>query len=75
MARYFFHYWEDHARAGDLDGADLSNAYAAFMRAFETAQDLSAGMSTEEARGRRIEVVDAGGRVMFDLCFLETLRR
>jgi len=75
MARYFFHYWEDHARAGDPVGADLSNAYDAFIKAFETAQCLSAGLSAEQAQGRRIEVVDAGGRVMFDLCFLETLRR
>jgi hypothetical protein len=68
MARYYFHYWVDHCLLADPRGSEKANAYAAFVEAFERAQDLSADLEgVHDWGGARIEIVDGLGRVLFSL--------
>lgn len=75
MTRYFFHLWTGAAYERDDHGSDLPHVEAAYMEAFEAAQDLAIDLirSRENAALRRFDVVDEQGRIVFELPFTEVV--
>lgn len=75
MARFFFHYWDGSGYRMDCEGSELPDANAAYMEAFETAQQLAIDLIREGSNAMRpqMEVNDATGRRVFELPFSEVL--
>lgn len=73
MPRYYFNCWNSHRITKDVKGAEVKNAYEAFILAVEAARRWPQVLDGTEMDGLRIEIVDDGGRVMFDFTLREAV--
>lgn len=75
MARYFFHYWDGEAYLTDTEGSELRDANAAYLEAFESAQQLAIELIRDHrgVNGARLDVIDEHGSRLFDLPISEAI--
>jgi hypothetical protein len=73
VTRYFFHLWTGAEYQRDECGTELDSAEAAYMEAFEAAQELAISMirDRQNAALPRFEVTDERDRLIFELPFVE----
>jgi hypothetical protein len=73
--RYFFHLQTDSAYERDEEGSELEDLNAAYLEAFEAAQQLSIDLIRQNLRPARyrFEICDAKDNVLMNLPFGEVL--
>jgi hypothetical protein len=75
MPRFYLHLWTGSEYIADQVGDDLANAEAAYLEAFEAAQEMVGDLirGRKDVSQHQFNVVDHAGRAVFELPFTEVL--
>src|SRR5262245_21470389 len=76
MPRYHFHLWTGDAYELDVSGLDVADAEAAYLEAFQAAQEICAEMIRERKNPTRarFEITDHKANKLGEVLFSELMR-
>jgi hypothetical protein len=76
MPRYYFHLWTGDAYELDATGLEVANAEAAYLEAFQAAQDICAEMIRERKNPlrARFEITDHNANTLSEVAFSELIK-